>query len=44
MKKNQITVAKRMIQNVCAHMTAKQIKLESPGWSDFVANSKPDKT
>ena len=29
---------------VCMHITSKRIKLESPGWSGFVANSKPDQT
>ena len=26
------------------YITSKQIELESPGWSGFVKNSKPDKT
>ena len=30
--------------NVCMHITFKRIELESPGWSGFVENSKPDQT
>ena len=26
------------------HITSKRIELESPGWSGFVANLKPDQT
>ena len=26
------------------HITSKRIELESPGWSGFVENSKPDET
>ena len=29
---------------VCTHITSKRIELESPGWSGFVINSKPDQT
>ena len=27
---------KKMIQNVCTHITSKRIELESPGWSGLV--------
>ena len=27
---------KKMIQNVCAHISSRQIELESPGWSGLV--------
>ena len=29
---------------VCIYITSKRIELESPGWSGFVANLRPDKT
>ena len=29
---------------VSTHINFKQIELENPGWSGFVANSKPDQT
>ena len=33
----KVTVAKKkMIQNVCTHITSKRIELESPGWSGFI--------
>ena len=34
----------KFAHHVCTHITSKRIELESPGWSGFVINSKPDQT
>ena len=34
----------KVAQDVCKYTTSKRIELESPGWSGFVENSKPDQT
>ena len=39
-----LTLASLKVAQVCTCTTFKQIELESPGWSGFVKNSKPDQT
>ena len=39
-----LTKLGELAHHVCTHITSKQIELESPGWSGFVINSKPDQT
>ena len=34
----------KFAHHVCTHIAFKRIELESPGWSGFVMNSKPDQT
>ena len=39
-----LTKLGELAHHVCTHITSKRIELESPGWSGFVINSKPDQT
>ena len=39
-----LTKLGELAHHVCTHITFKRIKLESPGCSGFVINSKPDQT
>ena len=40
----RLTMRGKKPAHLCMHLTSKQVELESPGWSGFVTNSKPDQT
>ncbi len=39
-----VKVFSGLMYQLCSITTSKRIELESPGWSGFVENSKPDQT